>query len=242
MPCPLSGTVMTLPDHPFLIDKEELYMLIRPEGPADLTAIHDLVQAAFASAEHSDGTEQDFVLELRRRTDSHKEQAMQAIDRMLADPTTTYTEIAETMTARGFAISKSAIHRYAARMGADQQRLREIGEQTKRLVQSLKDNQDVEATEVANALLLDALTRRIATAEEEFDALPLDKAGRLLVSLQRSTVYKARTMEDKRRLVARMQDTFLSQLREQVRGDEELTRKLAELVAKAGQEALDAES
>ena len=42
--------------------------------------------------------------------------------------------------------------------------------------------------------------------------------------------------------LARMQDTFLSQLREQVRGDEELTRKLAELVAKAGQEALDAES
>ena len=172
------------------------------------------------------------------KIDDFPEEAREAIDRMLADPTTTYTEIA----ARGFAISKSAIHRYAARMGADQQRLREIGEQTKRLVQSLKDNQDVEATEVANALLLDALTRRIATAEEEFDALPLDKAGRLLVSLQRSTVYKARTMEDKRRLVARMQDTFLSQLREQVRGDEELTRKLAELVAKAGQEALDAES
>jgi len=169
------------------------------------------------------------------KIDDFPEEAREAIDRMLADPTTTYTEIAETMTARGFEISKSAIHRYAARMGADQQRLREIGEQTKRLVQSLKDNQDVEATEVANALLLDALTRRIATAEEEFDALPLDKAGRLLVSLQRSTVYKARTMEDKRRLVARMQDTFLSQLREQVRGDEELTRKLAELVAKAGQ-------
>ncbi len=41
-------------------------MLIRPEGPADLTAIHDLVQAAFASAEHSDGTEQDLVDALRR--------------------------------------------------------------------------------------------------------------------------------------------------------------------------------
>jgi len=66
LPCPLSGTVMTLPDHPFLIDKEELYMLIRPEGPADLAAIHDLVQAAFASAEHSDGTEQDLVDALRR--------------------------------------------------------------------------------------------------------------------------------------------------------------------------------
>ena len=41
-------------------------MLIRPEGPADLAAIHDLVQAAFASAEHSDGTEQDLVDALRR--------------------------------------------------------------------------------------------------------------------------------------------------------------------------------
>lgn len=163
------------------------------------------------------------------------------LDQMLSEPTTTYTEIAESLTARGYEISKSAIHRYAARMGADQQRLREIGEQTKRLVQSLKDNQDVEATEVANALLLDALTRRIATAEEEFDALPLDKAGRLLVSLQRSAVYKTRTMEDKRRLVQRMQEGLLRQLREAVQGDEELTARLTELVAQAGQEALDAE-
>ena len=85
------------------------------------------------------------------KIDDFPEEAREAIDRMLADPTTTYTEIAETMTARGFEISKSAIHRYAARMGADQQRLREIGEQTKRLVQSLKDNQDVEATEVAKS-------------------------------------------------------------------------------------------
>ena len=57
------------------------------------------------------------------KIDDFPEEAREAIDRMLADPTATYTEIAETMTARGFAISKSAIHRYAARMGADQQRL-----------------------------------------------------------------------------------------------------------------------
>ena len=109
-------------------------------------------------------------------------------------------------------------------------------------MQSLKDNQDVEATEVANALMLDALTRRIATAEEEFDALSLDKAGRLLVALQRSAVYKARTMEDKRRLVNRMQETFLIKLRELVQGDEELTQRLAEMVEQAGQEVLAGES
>ena len=40
-------------------------MLIRPETPADLPAIHQLVTLAFASAEHSDGTEQDLVDALR---------------------------------------------------------------------------------------------------------------------------------------------------------------------------------
>ena len=40
-------------------------MLIRPETPADLPAIHQLVTLAFASAAHSDGTEQDLVDALR---------------------------------------------------------------------------------------------------------------------------------------------------------------------------------
>ena len=172
------------------------------------------------------------------RVDEFPQEVRDEIDRMLADPTNTYTDIAVRMTERGYDISKSAVHRYASRVGADQQRLREIGEQTKRLVQSLKDNQDVEATEVANALMLDALTRRIATAEEEFDALPLDKAGRLLVSLQRSAVYKARTMEDKRKTVNRLEESILNRLREQVQGNTELQERLSDMVHKTAQEVL----
>lgn len=179
---------------------------------------------------------------IHRKLDEYPPEAREMVDKLLADPQMTYTDIAERLTLAGYEISKSAIHRYAAQSGADQQRLREIGEQTRRLVQSLKDNQDVEATEVANALMLDALTRRIATAKEEFDALSLDKAGRLLVALQRSAVYKARTMEDKRRLVNRMQEAFLIKLRELVQGDEELTQRLAEMVEQAGQEVLAGES
>jgi len=172
------------------------------------------------------------------RVDEFPPEARSRIDAMLADPQCTYQEIAEALTEDGYEISKSAVHRYASRMGADQQRLREIGEQTRRLVQSLKDNQDVEATEVASALLLDALTRRIATAEEEFDALPLDKAGHLLVAMQRSTVYKARTMEDKQRLVGRVQEAILTRLRDLVQGDDNLTARLTELVEQAGREVL----
>ncbi|MGN0764774.1 MAG: phage protein Gp27 family protein [Aristaeellaceae bacterium] len=176
------------------------------------------------------------------RIDEFPQEVREKVDAMLADPQMTYQDIAEELTQAGYEISKSAIHRYASRTGIDQTRLREIGEQTRRLVRALKDNQDVEATEVANALLLDALTRRIATAEDEFDDMPVEKAGRLLVMLQRSTVYKARTMEDKRRLIARMQDAFLSRLREQVQEDDALMARLSELVEQTGQEVLASES
>lgn len=179
---------------------------------------------------------------IHRKLDDFPEEARALVDTMLADPQTTYTEIAETLTEKGYDIAKSSIHRYAAKVGMDQQRLKEIGEQTRRLVQSLKDNQDVEATEVANALLLDALTRRIATAEEEFDSLPLDKAGRLLVQLQRSAVYKTRAMEDKRRLVSKLQDGVMIRLRELVQGDDALLAKLTALVDQTGREVLADES
>ena len=84
--------------------------------------------------------------------------------------------------------------------------------------------------------------QRIHCKIDDFPEEAREAIDRMLADPTTTYTEIAETMEDKRRLVARMQDTFLSQLREQVRGDEELTRKLAELVAKAGQEALDAES
>ncbi len=45
---------------------EEQRLCIRQETPEDHAAIHALVRAAFAHAEHSDGTEQELVAALRR--------------------------------------------------------------------------------------------------------------------------------------------------------------------------------
>ena len=41
-------------------------MNIRTERPDDYEAVYSLVEQAFASAEHSDGTEQDLVAALRK--------------------------------------------------------------------------------------------------------------------------------------------------------------------------------
>ena len=45
-------------------------------------------------------------------------------------------------------------------------------------------------------LMMDGLISRLATAEDEFDELPLDKVGRLIASLSRTKVYKDRVRQE----------------------------------------------
>lgn len=53
---------------------------IRPEQPQDYQAIYHLVKTAFATAEHSDGTEQDLVVRLRTSDKYIPELALVATD------------------------------------------------------------------------------------------------------------------------------------------------------------------
>lgn len=41
-------------------------MTLRQENPNDYSAVYDLVKSAFATAEHSNGNEQDLVVALRK--------------------------------------------------------------------------------------------------------------------------------------------------------------------------------
>ena len=66
----------------------------------------------------------------------------------------------------------------------------------RQLVKVVQKNPDADYTEAGLRLLMDGLINKLATAEEEFDALPLEKAGRLLTSLSRTKVYKDRVKQD----------------------------------------------
>jgi hypothetical protein len=169
----------------------------------------------------------------RYRVDDYPEEARDLLESMLQDVRYTYQEIAETLTEKGWPISKSSVHRYARRTQAATERLKVAAEQTRVLIQSIKDGQDVEASEVASALLLDGLINRLATAEEEFDNMPLDKAGRLLVQLQRSGVYKNRWKDERQKVIDGLRDSLMASLRDEVQGDDELLERLGQLVDQA---------
>ena len=76
------------------------------------------------------------------------------------------------------------------------QRLLEAQVQTEQLIRVVKDNPDADYTEAAIMLTMNGLVNKVATAEEEFQEMPLDKAGRLIASLSRTKVYKDRVRQD----------------------------------------------
>ena len=60
----------------------------------------------------------------------------------------------------------------------------------------MKDNPDADYTEAAIMLTMNGLVNKVAMAEEEFNEMPLDKAGRLIASLSRTKVYKDKVRQD----------------------------------------------
>ncbi len=173
---------------------------------------------------------------IRSRVDELPDNIRTQLDAMLADVKYTYQDISEKLGELGFDISRSAVGRYAMRHNSAARRLKEASEQTTALLQFIRENQDVESTELAAAIMIDGLTRRIATADEDFDAMPLDKAGHLLVQLQRSTIYKERWRKERLAAIDAVERNVQARMREAVQNNPELLAQLNQLVSEAAAE------
>lgn len=172
---------------------------------------------------------------VRYKIDEYPDEVKQLLDDMLLDIRNTYQDIADKLTEKGYPVSRSSIHRYARHTQAAAERIRKASEQTRTLIEAIKDGQDVAASEVGSALLLDGLINRLASAEEEFEDMPLSKAGDLLVKLQRSGVYKQRWKDEKRKLIENLEKDIMRSLKDEVQDDEELLERLKQKVSEAAE-------
>lgn len=121
------------------------------------------------------------------KIDELPEDLRMKVDVMLADTSNTYEYISQFLKGEGYDISKSSVGRYATRTNNAMQRLLEAQAQTDRLIQVVKENPEADYTEAAILLTMNGLLNKVATAEEEFNEMPLDKAGRLIASLSRTS-------------------------------------------------------
>ncbi len=127
------------------------------------------------------------------KVDALPEDARKKLDEMLmktGNDYMRYDEIAIEITAMGYQLSKSAIGRYAIRNNTAIKRLKDARLKTEMLLEAVKDNKDIEATELATTMFVDQLVQKMAVAEEEIQDMPIEKAAKLMVAIQRSNVYK----------------------------------------------------
>jgi hypothetical protein len=164
------------------------------------------------------------------KIDELPEELKLKVDVMLADTSNTYAYISEFLKGEGYKISKSSVGRYATRTNTATQRLLEAQAQTEQLIRVVKENPDSDYTEAAIMLMMNGLVDKVATAEEEFNELPLDKAGRLIASLSRTKVYKDRVRQDMKKKADVALKQAEAELMQVIRQDEESRQKLKEIL------------
>lgn len=173
------------------------------------------------------------------KIDELPEDLRMKVDVMLADTSNTYEYISQFLKGEGYDISKSSVGRYATRTNNAMQRLLEAQAQTDRLIQVVKENPEADYTEAAILLTMNGLLNKVATAEEEFNEMPLDKAGRLIASLSRTKVYKDRVKQDMRRKADIAFREMESEMLKVIKQDEKSAAQFKEILAKAKERMME---
>lgn len=165
----------------------------------------------------------------------------QKVNAMLLDLNYTYNDIAIWLNEEGFEISKSSVGRYAIRNNEVTRRLMEAQEQTKALIEAVKNNPEADYTEGALQIMSGELTRKIATAQEEWDEMTVDKAAKIMVSLSRTRTYKDKIRQDMQAKVDLAFEGMEKEIMEVIKTDEEMVVSLKSIMEKARKKMKDAE-
>ena len=133
----------------------------------------------------------------------------------------------------GYEISKSAIGRYAIRSTQAAQRVAETLQRTQVIAQAVATRPDLDYTKAASMVLMDGLMQRVSTAEDDFQEMPLDKAGRIIASLARNATYEQRVRQEMKRKAELAFDQMETELLEKVKQYPDLAAQLRDVLAKA---------
>ena len=161
-------------------------------------------------------------------------QAIKAqVDGMLSDNADSYQDISDWLKEQNQDVSRAAVGRYALRRNKAAQRLAENLEQTKAILDYLGRNPDIDISKAAQAIMSEGLMQRIATADEEFLEMPLDKVGRLLASFRRVDVAEKKVTIDQKNRMELAFDGMAAELAEKINADPVLGLEFAVTIENA---------
>lgn len=160
------------------------------------------------------------------------------VDDMLLDVANTYLGISQWLQTEGFEISKSAVGRYAIRAKEASERVADTLRRTRAIAMAVEAHPDLDYTKAASMVLMDGLMQKVSTAEEEFQEMPLDKAGRLIASMSRSATYEKRVRQDMKKKAELAFEQMEAELMTAIKQDPDLAGELHNILSRAKQRAV----
>ena len=121
-------------------------------------------------------------------------------------------------------------------MSKTERRRTRVNSTIDRLPDDIKGRLDLKLldyTKAASMVLMDGLMQRVSTAEDDFQEMPLDKAGRLIASLARNATYEQRVRQEMKRKAELAFDQMETELLEKVKQYPDLAAQLRDVLAKA---------
>lgn len=154
------------------------------------------------------------------------------VNAMLLNENMKYSDIQHWLeTEHNMKISLSSISNYAVKIYQAAQRVSDDLERTKFFIDYIGDKSDLDASKATTAILKSGLLQKIATAEEEFNEMPVEKAGRLLVELNKTEIARERLELDYKKKVQLAFEAFEGQVMEEIKNYPEIRRKFLDLFA-----------
>ena len=148
------------------------------------------------------------------------------VNDMLLNENMKYSDIQHWLeTEHHMKISLSSISNYAVKIYQAAQRVSDDLERTKFFIDYIGDKSELDASKATTAILKSGLLQKIATAEEEFNEMPVEKAGRLLVELNKSEIARERLELDYKKKTQLALEAFESNIMNEVKRYPEIREK-----------------
>ena len=144
------------------------------------------------------------------------------LDVRLADTSNTYEELAA----------------WLIRTTQAAQRVAQTIQRTQAIAQAVEAHPDLDYTKAASMVLMDGLMQRVSTAEDDFQEMPLDKAGRLIASLARNATYEKRVRQDMKKKAELAFEQMETELMAAIKQHPELAGELHDVLERAREKVL----
>ena len=154
---------------------------------------------------------------------------LQGVDERLVNYNMSYADIRAWLAEKGYKVSQASLSRYAFKVFETAQRIADDLEKTKAVVDFI------------GAILKSGLLQKISSAEEEFNDMPIEKAGRLFVQLSRAEADRKRTTAAIKKKAELALDEMSNEILSEIRKYPDLTADWHEVFERAKKRILDEE-